>query len=147
MEKIETKIEIETSAMEVWRHLVDFESYPVWNPFITNIYGELIEGAKISFTAAVKGGRPATFHPELTVVQPGKELRWVGKLGFSWIFQGEHIFILEEQGPVATRLIHLERFSGLLNATGLVDGMLLKTQDQFDEMNQALKSRCEGEGK
>ncbi|MDH4183226.1 MAG: SRPBCC domain-containing protein [Nitrospinota bacterium] len=146
MEKIETEIVIETGAATVWRHLADFSSYPQWNPFITRIEGPLAEGARICFTAVIKGGRPATFYPVLTIVKPGQELRWVGKLGFSWIFQGEHIFKLEENGPGKTRLTHMEKFSGLLNATGLVDGMLRKTRDGFVQMNEALKTLCEGEG-
>jgi len=146
MEKIETEIVIETEVVKVWRQLTDFPSYPQWNPFITKIEGPLAEGARICFTAVLKGGRPATFYPVLTIVKPGQELRWVGKLGFSWIFQGEHIFKLEEVGPGKTRLIHMEKFSGALNATGLVDGMLRKSRDGFVEMNEALKALCEGGG-
>ena len=144
MDKIETEIEIEAPAADVWKHLADFTAYSRWNPFINRIEGELAEGSTISFTATLKGGSPATFRPVLTVVKPGQELRWVGKLGFSWIFQGEHIFILEKIAEKRTRFLHMEKFRGLLNATGLVDGMLLKTRDGFVEMNEALKAVCEG---
>jgi hypothetical protein len=59
------------------------------------------------------------------------------------IFDGEHSFELLAQGQGQTRFIHKEIFSGILVP------MFWSTLDRdtragFNNMNQALKARCEG---
>ena len=82
-----------------------------------------------------------TFRPEILKFDLGKEFRWKGKLFFKGVFDGEHYFILEKIGERETRFIHGEIFSGFL--VGLLDGMLSKTKDGFNLMNEAIKVQCE----
>ncbi|WP_018289714.1 SRPBCC family protein [Verrucomicrobium sp. 3C] len=44
---IATKIEIKASPVAVWNELVDFSSYPQWNPFLRSVRGEAHPGARL----------------------------------------------------------------------------------------------------
>ena len=58
------------------------------------------------------------------------------------MFKGRHYFILEELPNGKTRLIHGEKFSGLLS--GLIMNMIGKeTLNNFQNMNDSLKNRLE----
>ena len=54
--------------------------------------------------------------PKLLAATPGKELRWLGKLGLRGIAAGEHFFVLTTNADGTTRLNHGERYSGALIA-------------------------------
>ncbi len=123
----------------MWSVLVDFEKYSEWNPFIRQINGEPREGAKLQTHLTTPGGAKRTYEPKVTKVEPEKELRWFGKVpGF---LSGEHIFTIEHAGDGKVKFIHREVFGGLLSS-------FFKDTDDvragFDEMNKALKARCEG---
>ncbi|MFC2112118.1 hypothetical protein ACFLTA_02525 [Bacteroidota bacterium] len=40
---------------KAWEILSDFPSYPEWNPFITQISGELKTGSKLNVTMEIEG--------------------------------------------------------------------------------------------
>lgn len=82
-----------------------------------------------------------TFKPVILRFEPAREFRWKGKLGMKGIFDGEHYFILEKLSDHQTRFIHGENFRGLL--VGVLGKTLLRTEEGFRLMNQALKKECE----
>jgi hypothetical protein len=82
-----------------------------------------------------------TFKPEVLVATPNKELRWLGKLGFHGIFDGEHFFALSTNGDGTTRLNHGERFSGALVA--LAKGSTRNGAAGYEAFSLALKQRVE----
>jgi len=91
--------------------------------------------------------RAARFRPTVTVVDEGREFRWLGRFGVSGLYDGEHRFVLEplDDGR-RTRLFHAERFSGIL--AGLVNRWLGdSTERGFEAMNGALKGRAEAEAR
>ena len=53
-------------------------------------------------------------HPTVMVVDPGRELRWLGKLFLPGLFDGEHRFEIHEDVPGRVRFVQAERFRGLL---------------------------------
>ena len=74
--------------------------------------------------------------------EPKQEFEWLGS-GLMGMFKGRHYFILEDLGNGQTKLIHGEKFSGLLS------GLILKmigddTLKNFQKMNKALKEVVEG---
>lgn len=141
MKKIETEILIEAAPKQIWAVLTDFENYPSWNPFIASIKGKKAVGETLEVQIQPPGGKGMTFRPELLRLDEEKEFRWKGKLLFKGVFDGEHYFILEKKGENHTLLRHGELFGGFL--VSLLGGMLAKTKDGFQLMNEALKSRCE----
>ena len=82
-----------------------------------------------------------SFRPKVLAATPGEELRWLGKLGFHGIADGEHFFILTTNDDGTTRLNHGERFSGALVA--LVKGSSGNGGAAYDAFSQALKQRVE----
>lgn len=120
--------------------LVDFATYPDWNPFIRRLQGEPRVGARLEVTMQPPGKRTMTFKPTVLAAEPGRELRWLGRVLLPGLFDGEHSFRLE---PTATgcRLHHSEDFRGLL--VPLFGGMLDGTAQGFAALNAALKQRVE----
>lgn len=144
MERIDTSIDIHASAQVVWDVLTDFEAYPEWNPFIRSIVGIPREGNRIAIRIQPEGGFGMTFRPVVLCVDAARELRWLGKLFFGGLFDGEHSFVLEQVDPTHTRLRQIEQFNGLLVPLfkSQVHG---STKAGFVMMNEALKRRAESE--
>jgi hypothetical protein len=141
MKNIQTEILINTDITKVWDVLMNFESYPKWNPFITSISGEPKLGSRLTVSINPPGGNAMTFKPNILTLESNKEFRWKGKLGINGIFDGEHYFILEFLENNKTKFIHGEKFSGLL--VPLVGKMLDKTKKGFQLMNESIKNECE----
>ena len=141
MKNIQTEILILADTAKVWDVLMNFDSYPKWNPFITSISGERKLGNRLTVSINPPGGKGMTFKPNILTLEANKEFRWKGKLGINGIFDGEHYFILESVDKDITKFIHGEKFSGLL--VPLVCKMLDKTQKGFQLMNESIKNKCE----
>jgi hypothetical protein len=141
MKNIQTEILINTDITKVWDVLMNFDSYPKWNPFITSIIGEQKLGNRLTVSINPPGGKGMTFKPNILTLELNKEFRWKGKLGINGIFDGEHYFILEFLENDKTKFIHGEKFSGLL--VPLLGKMLDKTQKGFQLMNESIKNECE----
>jgi hypothetical protein len=139
--RIKTDIEINAPAALVWSILTDFAGMPSWNPFITSISGELTQGARLAVTVAPPGKSGMSFKPTLLSLRPERELRWLGRVLFPGIFDGEHYFLLESMGGERTRLTHGENYSGLL--VGMLRSQLDATAQGFTAMNVALKQEAE----
>lgn len=140
---LHTSIDIDASPDEVWQVLADRAAYPSWNPFIVSSTGELKTGSKITNVLKDTNGAETEFTPELLAVEPGKELRWIGKIGFGGIFDGEHSFRIEPLDGGRSRLIQEEKFNGV--AVPFTVSMLNNTiKPQFNAMNEALAKRAAG---
>ena len=88
------------------------------------------------------GQRAMTFRPTVVKLEPGRELRWLGRLGVAGLFDGEHGFRVEPLGGESCRLAHFEQFKGVLVAPILwLAGDA--TRAGFEAMNKALKARAE----
>jgi hypothetical protein len=139
---ISTEIEIAAPAHTVWEELTNGADYPEWNPFVKHLSGNLEVGDHLNVTIQSEGNSPMDFTPEVLVADDNCELRWVGKLGFKGVFDGEHYFILEETANGTTILRHGENFTGML-AYPLLAVIRKDTLKGFEAMNAALKVRAE----
>jgi len=142
MKEIYSEILIAASPERVWHILMDFNSYPAWNPFITRIRGEVSVGSKLSVFLQPPGGRGMEFRPVVLVIAPDHELRWKGKLLMNGIFDGKHVFMIEPNGNNGVRFIQKEIFKGVL-APIIISMIGAKTREGFHVMNVALKARAE----
>ena len=142
MKEIHTEIEIRAPGERVWAILTDFASYSEWNPFVRRAAGEAKVGAKLHLYIQPSGGKGLTFRPTVLVADSNRELRWLGRLWVTGLFDGEHSFSIEPLGEGRLRFVQRERFSGLL--LPLLWKMLDRdTRRGFEEMNRALKLRAE----
>ena len=139
---IKSEIVINASVDKVWNVFMDHKEHPSWNPFIRQISGPTEVGETLSVTVGAEGNKPMDFTPLVLVNDTNKEFRWVGKLGVTGIFDGEHYFLFEETGSNQTRFTQGENFTGLLSGIFMI--MIRKdTERGFNEMNVALKSYVE----
>ena len=143
MRVLETRIQISASPEKVWSILTDFETYPEWNPFITNAQGQIKVGAKLTIDLSPPRTKAMVFKPVVKSVVENREFSWIGHFLFPGIFDGEHIFNIKptESGCL---LIQKENFSGLLLPL-LWESLDKDTREGFEQMNQALKEKAENE--
>jgi hypothetical protein len=136
-----SSVEINAPPQRIWQILNDFNSYPEWNPFIVEIAGTPIKGAKIIVSIWPPEGKRMRFRPKILTAEPNNELRWLGRVWFPGVFDGEHAFELEALDGSRTRFTQSESFKGIL--VGRFKKTLDRTQRGFELMNEALKQRAE----
>ena len=142
MKELRTEIEIQASAERVWQLLTDFPSFPQWNPFIRKASGKVQVGERLDINIQPSGASGMTFRPTVLKAEPNRELRWLGHLLISGLFDGEHIFTIEPFGEGRVRFTQREVFTGLLVPL-FARGLDTDTRRGFEEMIQALKTRAE----
>ncbi len=134
---ISTQVIIQANPTIIWQVLTDFEAYPEWNPFITSIEGKVEVGQKLKADIG-----NMTFKPTVLTATPNKEFKWIGRLLFKGIFDGEHRFQIIDNGDGTSTFIQSENFSGIL--VGPFSKKLdNETKPGFELMNQKLKERAE----
>ena len=138
--RIDTEIFIAASPDQVWRVLTDFAAYPQWNPFILSIEGRAEWGARLTVRIQA-GGEQHVFKPVVLQATAATQLRWLGRVGFPGVFDGEHGFELRPEGS-GTRLLQTESFQGFLVPL-LWRKVEPMTRAGFEAMNRALKARAE----
>jgi hypothetical protein len=145
VKELRSEIEIGAPPERVWRVLTDFAAYPEWNPFIRRVSGRPEVDERLVVRMRPSGTRGITFRPTVMKVEPSRELRWLGHLLVPGIFDGEHIFEIEELERDRVRFVQREVFKGLLVPL-LARSLDRDTQRGFEEMNRALRERIEVSG-
>jgi hypothetical protein len=140
--ELRADIDIDATPERVWEVLADFPAYPEWNPFITSIAGRPEPGSTLEVRIAPPGAQARTFKPRVLVAEPGRELRWLGRVLTAGIFDGEHRLRIEPIDDSRVHFVQAERFRGVL--VPLFGSTLEKTARGFTAMNEALKRRAEG---
>ncbi len=142
MNEIFSQIEISATPNQVWQILMDFESYPRWNPYIRYARGTPVVGKRIEVHTQPEGSRKLVFHPLILRLEENAELSWRGSPLPRFLFSGEHIFLLQPKSPGITSFIQHEIFTGLL-VPFLRRTLDKRTLEGFRKMNEALKRRAE----
>lgn len=140
--EIKSEILIHASPEKVWAVLTDFSNYPNWNPFIKSIKGEMKVGNKITARIEPPESNGMTFKPTVLAFETYKELRWMGHLLFSGLFDGEHTFQLIDNGNGTTTFKQSEHFKGIL-VPFFNKSLDNNTTNGFRQMNQKLKEMAE----
>jgi len=139
---IATSIDIKAAPDLVWKALVDFESYPEWNPFIRKVWGVPEPGTRIRFIFELPRGFRMKASASILSADPCRELRWAGRLPLRGVIRAEHYHVLTPLGNGGTRLDHGEHFSGLL--VPLLWPMLRgKGRRVYLDFNEAIRKRVE----
>ena len=139
--ELHTEIDIDATPEVVWEVLTDLDGWSDWNPFITSSVGTPEVGNKLVNRMEPPGGKAITFKPQVTVVEDGTTFEWLGKLGFSGVFDGRHRFDVEAT-PTGTKLTQSETVDGVLVRV-MRTSLDTKTKPGFEAMNVALKARAE----
>lgn len=139
MKTIHTTTLIDAPAEVVWNVITDLDHYRDWNPFITELAGDLRVGGRLQATFTLANRKPRTFTPTVTVLEPGRRLTWVGRLAVPRLFDAEHTIAIEPRSG-RTELLHTEHFRGLLPL--MLGRLLAATHDAFVTMDEALAQRA-----
>jgi hypothetical protein len=139
---LQAEIEIQASPEQVWDVLTDFAAYGTWNPFIVRAAGQPVVGGRLELQMRHPGRRPTTFRPRVLEADPGRRLRWLGRLMVPGVFDGDHRFSIHATGPDRVRLVQREEFRGLL-APLLLAFIARPTEEGFRQMNRSLKAQVE----
>ena len=142
MIEIHESVRIRASADRVWGMLTDFGHYPEWNPFIRSISGPLGIGSRLRVTIAPGERRPMSFSPTVLNAEPGKELRWRGRLVLPHLFDGEHSFRITPTADGGVQFDQTERFTGILVPL-LSRKFYEDVRSSFRALNEALRTRSE----
>lgn len=134
---ITTRVEINAPAEKVWAHLIKFEKYPEWNPFL-RIEGTPVENGSLNVKFHREGDNWFSMSPTVLKYSAGHMI-WRGRLLMPGIFTGEHQFRIEQLGPDRLIFHHSEEFNGLL----IPFFGLSETEKKFVAMNEALKKLSE----
>ena len=137
---LEASVQIHASPQRVWAVLTDLAAYPDWNPFIISSAGQLKPGATLVNRMHDATG-DTTFTPVVQVVNPGRELQWIGRVGPGGIFDGQHTFTITPLGPDRILFTQREDFTGV--AVPFYEGHLhADTLPMFRAMNAALAQQA-----
>jgi hypothetical protein len=96
-------------------------------------------GNKIKVCIQLPNSKAMTFKPRVRAFETNKELRWLGHLLFTGLFDGEHEFQLIDNGNGTTTFKQSEKFKGIF--VGLLN--LENTKKGFEAMNEKLKEMAE----
>lgn len=144
MKELNTEIEINASAERVWAILTDLGQFADWNAFIPEAEGEVKEGERLRVRIEPPGGKGMTFTPTVTLVEPERAFRWLGRLLLPGLFDGEHIYEITPLAEDRVRFVQREEFRGLLVPL-FWKSLDTQTRQGFEAMNAALKQRAEAE--
>ena len=139
---LQASVRIAATPQRVWAVLTDLAAYGGWNPFIISSSGQVRVGATLTNRMHDATG-DTTFTPTVLVVEPGRELRWIGRVGPRGIFDGEHTFTIQQIRPGLVLFTQREDFTGV--AVPFYEQRLHDdTLPQFRAMNAALAREAAG---
>ncbi len=136
-DEVITQVAIAAPREKVWAILTDFKSYPSWNPFIRRIEGPLAVDGVITADLHTTVLKPRTVNAKILVVDPGRQLRWEGRL--PGLFSGEHYWVLKDRPDGGTDLVQGEVFRGVM--VPFIKPERLRVD--YEAMNAAMKIRAE----
>lgn len=137
---------INAPIANVWKALIAIDDWE-WNDWTKLEAEKPSQGVKGTLLASYEGnGQWERFAFEFGPVSEKKHLlTWLGSVGPNGcLFSGHHTMQLEAIDDNHTKLLHQERFGGLLPFLGL--GLPYKTLDRnYLLMNESLKNHVENE--
>jgi hypothetical protein len=138
--EVQRETTIDATPDQVWAVLSDFGAYDEWNPAFVSVEGVAEAGTRLDIRFKLKGDRSIPMRPTVLVAEPGRELRWLGRLLVPGLFDGEHRFEIHEEAPGRVRFVQHERFRGLL-VPFLRRLIEVDTAAMFERVNAALAER------
>lgn len=139
--RIETSIDIDAPAGQVWAALVDFPSYADWNPFVIRVRGAPVVGEAVRLTVVLGGRKMGRTHVVSRVDAP-TTLAWTIRSNAPWWIRGERVQRVEALGPNRCRYTNDEQVHGLLG--GIVGPLMgASVRAGLEAAGQGLKAHCE----
>ena len=129
--------QIAADPQVVWDLLTDASAYPSWNPAVVSLGGRVAEGERIDMVSVIAPTR--TFRLQVTDVEPGRTMRWVGGLPLG-LFRGVRTFTLTPREG-GTDFAMEEVMSGPLSP--LMTRVVPDMTDSFTQFGDGLRAAAE----
>jgi hypothetical protein len=100
-------------------------------------------GQRLEVTIRAPGVRPVTFRPRVLDVEPGRLIRWQGRLWLPGLFDGRHALSVGPLDEGRSRFTTHEEVSGLLVA--VLGKVMRASQQGFEQMAEAVRRRVAGQ--
>jgi hypothetical protein len=139
--RIEKRVGIQATPDRLWDVLVDFPGWSRWNPYETDVEGQLAFGAPIRMTEAWPGMAARPVDGRINEWQPLAQLIWVEKRG--WLFSTVRYFEIEELDKDSCILATGMMFQGL-RAELFMDKHRGVIRDALGDLCDRLKVVAEG---
>ena len=140
--EVRADILIDAPPRLVWQVLTDMKGYAIWNDQLAFLGGQPSKGERVRLRLSVGGADPYEFTPLINHWVPGKTIGWIARTGMPGIFDGEHLFELQEQDG-QTLLVNREVYRGILAPIIQRQPMMKNAPAGFEKMNQQLKEHTE----
>ncbi|HPR99149.1 MAG TPA: SRPBCC domain-containing protein [Methanomassiliicoccales archaeon] len=140
MKEIKGSVMINVPAEKVWTVLSERAMYKEWNPFLTQLSGELKEGNLLDVTVALPDRPDTKFRSKVMKMESGKELLTKGAIK-KGLLTSEHSFLIETINDNKCVFSQKVIFTGVM--TFFAGKTVKAAQVNLNKMNEALKKRCE----
>ncbi len=138
--EIKSQVEIDAAPELVWAVLADLPAYPVWNPFIYPVEGELRPGSELQITMH-RGTGAATYQGTVLVVERNHVLSWSGHVLSRGVYDTIYSFSIEPVQTGRVRLISRETRTGLAPVLEWLLGS--EIQAGLDAMTRSARNRVD----
>jgi hypothetical protein len=122
--------------------MTDFSSFPTWNPFVREATGRLEPGEKLKIRLRLDHGMKMTFRPEVKVVEPNRELRWLATMVRPGVFDVDRAFQIEPRDE-GVLFVMSEECTGWLTPVMFATNLEAQLYRGYDAFNEALRRRVE----
>lgn len=138
--RIESRIGVRASAERIWDLLSDLDQWAHWNPYETDVSGQLSIKGHISLTEALPGFAPRQVSGQLGDWQPLTKLIWSERRGF--LSQSTRYFTINQLEKDSCILSHGIIFTGLRGEI-FHDKHRAKIRPVYETLSENLKRAAE----
>ncbi len=137
---VRSEAEIDGSPELVWAVLTDLALYPVWNPFLSPVEGELRPGSPLQVTMHA-GSLVSRYQATVLQVERNRVLSWSAQVVSSDVYDTTYSFSIEPVREGRVRLVSREIRRGLAPVLEWLLGSGI--QGGLDAMTRSARNRVE----
>ncbi len=138
--EVRAEAEIDGSPELVWAVLTDLALYPVWNPFLSPVEGELRPGSPLQVTMHA-GALVSRYQATVLQVERNRLLSWSAQVLSSGVYDTTYSFTIEPVREGRVRLVSRETRRGLAPVLEWLLGSAI--QGGLDVMTRSARNRVE----
>jgi hypothetical protein len=140
---VEATQSLPAARQQVFETLMQWNTYPEWNPYITRIDGKPLVGQVIQVYFFMGFGPRLPLSCKLDQMDAQKTTAaWEYKAFLPWLYTARHVFTVEDTRPGTCRIVQTEHIQGLMACPvfGFFHRLL---QKRFQFMHTALLDRMQ----
>ena len=139
--KLEHRVGVQAPVEEIWKILVDLESWPKWCALYPKTAGVIRIGSELNLEVAVPGQPVRAIKPVVVDWVPNEQILWRLSM-FAGLMKSTRYFEIEQLAPGSCIFSHGEMFEGMLgpSVAKRLSGPLKRA---FRDMGEAVKGLAE----